>query len=227
MSDCPREGMRDLLPDLVNGTLAPGVRASVEQHVAGCAVCASELALLRSLQASISRMPKIDTARVAAAVRQATREASGPPRSAVVGSISRPATGRWWAIGIAAAAAAVLAAGYFFAHPSPARGPAVPVAVAPSAAPSAPSAPSAPTVTPAPPPRFARADTPKTTSPHESVAVPRAVRASSTGVALEGGLSDLTDDDLRSLLDAASEIQALPSVEPAPVLDTDVGEGDS
>ena len=43
MSDCPREGMRDLLPDLVNGTLAPGVRASVEQHVAGCDECASEL----------------------------------------------------------------------------------------------------------------------------------------------------------------------------------------
>jgi anti-sigma factor RsiW len=68
MTDCPNGALRDLLPDLVNGRLSPEVRYEVERHVAACAECASELALLRGLRASIARAPIVDPARIAAAI---------------------------------------------------------------------------------------------------------------------------------------------------------------
>lgn len=44
-----------LLPWYVNGTLAPEERRSVDDHVAGCAVCARELVALRHVQAGLRR----------------------------------------------------------------------------------------------------------------------------------------------------------------------------
>jgi hypothetical protein len=76
MNDCPRAEIRDLLPDLVHGHLDPELRADVERHVAGCADCAAEVALLRQMRAALDReIPAIDTARIAAAVN-ATRESA-------------------------------------------------------------------------------------------------------------------------------------------------------
>lgn len=85
MTDCPRGDIRDVLPDLIHGTLEATVRAEVERHVATCAECAAEVALLRSMQAALSRGPRVDTARIAAAVRDARRigaPSAGAPRPA-------------------------------------------------------------------------------------------------------------------------------------------------
>jgi anti-sigma factor RsiW len=68
MTDCPNGEMRDRLPDLLHGRLTPAEQEVVEAHVRGCADCRDELALLRSLSASLRRVPRVDVAAVAAAI---------------------------------------------------------------------------------------------------------------------------------------------------------------
>jgi predicted anti-sigma-YlaC factor YlaD len=68
MTDCPRVEIRDLLPDLLAGSLDGGTRARVEEHLRGCAECAAELALLGRARVALSRAPAVDAARIAAAV---------------------------------------------------------------------------------------------------------------------------------------------------------------
>lgn len=65
MRDCPNVEMRELLPDLLHGQLDGRTRAAVEAHVAGCADCARELALLEHVR-KLGRAPAIDAARIAA-----------------------------------------------------------------------------------------------------------------------------------------------------------------
>ena len=68
MTECPNANVRDLLPDLVHGRLDAETRVMVEAHLAGCADCAAEQALLRDLRASLRRTPHLDLAAIAAAV---------------------------------------------------------------------------------------------------------------------------------------------------------------
>ncbi len=84
--------VRDALPDLLHGRLAGDARLRAERHVAECAGCAAELALLRGARAAVhAGAPAIDVAAVAAAVRAATVPAGGvrqPARPAP--EVSRP-----------------------------------------------------------------------------------------------------------------------------------------
>ena len=101
MTDCPDAEIRDQLPLLVAGRLGPAERASVEAHVAACADCRAELALLRRVRAVTAAAPPIDAPRIAAAALEAAR-------------VRRPAvarSGAWrgWRVPAAAAAAVVLA----------------------------------------------------------------------------------------------------------------------
>jgi hypothetical protein len=68
MTDCANGEIRDLLPDWIHGTLGQGEAARVATHVAGCALCASEAALLRTARRALSRGARVDVARIAAAV---------------------------------------------------------------------------------------------------------------------------------------------------------------
>jgi anti-sigma factor RsiW len=68
MNDCPNADVRDLLPDLVHGRLDQATRAMVESHVADCADCRAELALLRDLRAATGRTPALNLGAIAAAV---------------------------------------------------------------------------------------------------------------------------------------------------------------
>lgn len=69
MNDCPNAEIRDLLCDVVHATLAGAERRRVEDHVATCADCAAELALLRRARAVLARAtPAVDASRIAAAI---------------------------------------------------------------------------------------------------------------------------------------------------------------
>ena len=71
MVDCPRDDVRDLLPDLVHDQLEAEARVRVEQHITDCAECAAELELLRALRATAFATPDVNVDRIAAAVRDA------------------------------------------------------------------------------------------------------------------------------------------------------------
>jgi anti-sigma factor RsiW len=68
MIDCPNGDVRDLLPDYLHDRLESSVRTSVERHLATCAACRDELALLRELRGTLRHAPRIDVAAVAAAI---------------------------------------------------------------------------------------------------------------------------------------------------------------
>ncbi|MGI8617779.1 MAG: anti-sigma factor family protein [Gemmatimonadaceae bacterium] len=66
--------IRDVLPELVNGTLPAGEIARVQDHVRACADCAAEVELLRTARAAMRLAPPTDTTRIAAAVQASTAE---------------------------------------------------------------------------------------------------------------------------------------------------------
>jgi hypothetical protein len=59
--------MKDLLPDLLHDRLPAALRAEVEAHVNGCEECTSELLILRQVVA-VSATPRIDASRIVAAL---------------------------------------------------------------------------------------------------------------------------------------------------------------
>lgn len=74
MNDCVNGDIRDVLPELVNGTLPPGDVARVQEHVRACADCAAEVEVLRTARATMRPAPAINTARIAAAVQSSTAQ---------------------------------------------------------------------------------------------------------------------------------------------------------
>jgi hypothetical protein len=96
--DCRRAG--ELLPDLGRGALDAEATAWLNAHLAGCAACRSELALVRRLGAGAAHPPQDLAERVRAAVRGDALSGSGAPA----------ARGRRWGWGVATAAALVLGA---------------------------------------------------------------------------------------------------------------------
>ncbi len=71
MFDCANVEMRELLPELVAGTLDAATRARVEQHVSSCAECASELETLRLVRSAYAPVPTVDVRRIIAALPKA------------------------------------------------------------------------------------------------------------------------------------------------------------
>lgn len=102
MTDCRNAGMRDQLPLLAAGRLDEAARSAVDAHVAGCAECREELALIQRVRATTSRSPEVDVARIAAAVRGSARVTRETP-------LRRGASWGRWRIAAVAAAAALLA----------------------------------------------------------------------------------------------------------------------
>ena len=96
-SECGNAGVRDLLPDLVHGSIGADDRAVVEAHVAGCAACAAELALLREVRSALHAAPAVDVQRI-------VRSLPAPARGRGV----QEANGRRW---LRAAAALLLVGG--------------------------------------------------------------------------------------------------------------------
>ena len=68
MHDMTRDEMQDRLPDLLHGRLSPVDAAALEQHIATDPGLAAELAMLRLVMTSHRSAPRIDVARVVAAL---------------------------------------------------------------------------------------------------------------------------------------------------------------
>lgn len=103
----PHEEVQELLPWLVNGTLAHDEVAFVETHLAGCAQCQAELAAERQLAAAIESSP-VDSE--AAWERMERRlEAAARPEFRGVAPFWRKRVPMGWAVASPLAAAAALA----------------------------------------------------------------------------------------------------------------------
>jgi anti-sigma factor RsiW len=201
MTECTNGEMRDLLPELVSGRLSAEMQLAVEAHVAECEECAEELTLLRALRPALLRGPVVDAQRIAAAVRA---QLPASARSGSSGSSARWSTPRRLAIA-AAALLAVSAAGYVVATRgrSAAQEIAVVQIVHPHTIDSSPQQVIvAPVPAPAPTPRTAPAP-----SPQPQVAV------------VLDNLSDLSDDDVRTLTTSLDGMSAVPDAEPASGID--------
>jgi anti-sigma factor RsiW len=74
MNDCVNGEIRDLLPELVSGTLPAGEAVRVQEHVRACADCAAEVELLRTARAAMRLAPPMNTARIAEAVQASTAQ---------------------------------------------------------------------------------------------------------------------------------------------------------
>jgi anti-sigma factor RsiW len=104
MSDCTNLEIRDLLPDLARGTLSGQTLVAAEQHLATCASCRAELALVQRTRQLLGAAPSVDTSRIAAAVIASARRP--------VPSISAPSRRAWLlaaSVAVIAAAAALVA----------------------------------------------------------------------------------------------------------------------
>jgi hypothetical protein len=217
MSECTNGEMRDLLPELVNERLSAEMQLAVEAHVAECEECAEELALLRALRPALTREPAVDTQRIAAAVRTQV------PASARRGSARRSAP---WRLAIAAAAVlAVSAIGYAMLTRTRSVTPEVAVvrqpdtghvdtanpATAPAPAPAPVVATPPKAIAPTPPQQVAGAP------PH--VAPPTAAPSMVASAGALDNLSDLSDDDVRTLTASLDGLSAVPDAEPAAGVD--------
>jgi hypothetical protein len=67
MGDCTDATMKDLLPDLLHDRLAVALRAEVEAHVSACDDCRAELRILRQVVA-VTATPRVDASRIVAAL---------------------------------------------------------------------------------------------------------------------------------------------------------------
>jgi len=76
MFDCANVEMRELLPDVVAGTLDATTRARVEQHIASCAECASEYETLRLVRSAYASTPAVDVRRIVGALPKVTPTSS-------------------------------------------------------------------------------------------------------------------------------------------------------
>ena len=200
MIDCPNGDVRDLLPDYLHDRLESSARASVERHLAECAACRDELALLRDLRGTLRRAPRIDVAAVAAAI---------PPYWPAA---RKSRAGSWR---VAAAIAAIAIGGTSIALVQRMTHPAQ-VAQRPGAAPTREvpgvvGATTAPTVVPrsATQPESQRAPLLAHAAPPKAELVPAGEELAVAG----STISDLSDSELSDLIGDLDSLDALPSTD--------------
>lgn len=102
MNECMDREIREMLPDVLHGTLAPGDRSRVDAHLAICGECRSELETLRAVHGSAVFAPNIDVDRI---VRQI------PPYGIITPVVRRPTASRTVGWLVASSLALVIAGG--------------------------------------------------------------------------------------------------------------------
>ncbi len=200
MNDCVNAEVRDALPDFINHRLGELDTATMREHIASCADCRAEVAILQEIRSSARLAPKMDVNRIAMALSAYPSITHAPSRSG-----SR----RIWAL---AAAAVIMAVG----------GWAVSMRSVTTETTSVPSV----AVTPAPAPQVAAAvNTGKTVAvaaPSKAAEKPavKSTEVELASLSLVGSTDDLSDADLESLVSGLDGIDAVPSAEPGSVTTT-------
>lgn len=192
MNDCPNGTMRDLLPAYAHGTLSSAERAAVAEHLASCEDCRAEVELIMAASRAFAS-PEIDVGRIVASL-------PAPPRRRVQPTFANRAQRIAAAIAIVAIGAysvvAIRDSKRTNVRSSPAS---VPGSTAGTTLAAAAPPPAAPAVV---------------DSPRHEARTPAAGAASRATMSFGGGISDLSDEQLDTLLGELDGLDALPSVEP-------------
>lgn len=201
MNDCMNAEVRDALPDLMHGRLSDLNRVTMMAHVETCADCREELRLLEEIKASAPLAPRIDVAKIVSALPVPMPTVAGQLVAATPARVRRPSSGLWKMIAVVA----LLATGSLtFAT---ARRQAV--------TPASTSSVAAPVISlPIQSPALQVAVAP---APSKGVAPVQNAGKSTSGLSLTGGVQDLSDDQLESLVKGLDNVDALPSSEPEPM----------
>jgi len=201
MNDCMNAEIRDQLPDLVHDRLDASRRGAILAHVASCADCRDEIELLRVARAMFDRQtPRVDVNYVVNALPLAKPRAVRVERR-------RPLWSDWR---VAAAVTLLIVGGSSVAVLNQQRGGSAAVrASLPASLPVA--------IVPA------RLDSTASSTPRAAAPVPKTEPAPNAVVASgdqeigSSRLSDLTEQQLQTLLDEIDELQATPITDPEPV----------
>ena len=198
MTDCPNAEMRDRLPDLLHERLDARARAAVMAHVAQCVDCRAELTILREARIALtSDMRVVDVNVIAAAViaRAAAPKARRVPWER---------RARVWMDWRVAASIALVAAGAASFAILRARQSDLPQVAPPSVAVAVPA------------PSKATVAVPTNPKPVEQIPAAAPVVAAAE-LSAAGGVGDLSDSDLRALLNDLDSIDVEPATDPEPV----------
>ena len=177
MGDCDNVTIRELLPDYAAGTLDVAARSRVDAHLAGCALCRDELALLATARRMLQPRVSIDTTRVARGVIAAT--VTGRGRRAP----SRVRATRWPAIRLAASIALAAAGLATFGV-------------------------------------WQKGQVTNEPDTLAAVTAPAVTARGTAALAPVGGLAELDEDQLNSLLDDIASLEVAPAAEPSDIVPT-------
>lgn len=202
MNECVNAEVKEALPDLLNGRLSALDTATMNAHVESCADCRAELELLRQAKTSALLAPRMDAAKIAAAIRPY-------PRVPAHVEPARPVAARFRTLRIAAVAAIVAVGGLLWSVSS--RDNADPVArtAVNTASPADPAAAPAEIASPRAVPDLAQ----------------KANETQVASLSLVGSTSDLSDADLELLVAELDAMESLPAEEPQSFTNTveDIG----
>jgi anti-sigma factor RsiW len=109
MTDCPNGELRDLLPLLAHDALDAAEAARVREHVATCAECRAELALLDAVRAqAVAATPVVSVSAILAGVQRATADTAGSATRGVLRALPAKRRSAWVPQRYAAAAASLV-----------------------------------------------------------------------------------------------------------------------
>ncbi|HUQ48742.1 MAG TPA: zf-HC2 domain-containing protein [Gemmatimonadaceae bacterium] len=204
MNDCMNAEVRDALPDLLHGRLSDLDTITMRAHIETCADCREEVRLLEEVLGSAPIAPRIDVAGIVAALPAAIPAVADQLVASAPARARRQSSLLWK---VAAVAALLVTGSLTFAN---ARRQAV---VSPET-----SASIATPATSGRAPASAQSQAVSVTGvTNQVVASVNAVGKSNAGLSLTGGVQDLSDDQLESLVNGLDNVEAIPSGEPEPM----------
>ena len=214
MGDCPNVEMRELLPERVAGTLAAADMARVDAHMATCEMCTYESTVIRSARRAMRGGASVNVARISGAVVAATRTPVARRRALP--------TRRWtgWRAAASIALVAIGATSVAVWNGIQSR-PAETVAGRGVQTTAVLGGPATVTVSPnvrTPENTVAAAGSPTVVATRGGAQSEGTARATANGLTAAGGLSDLTDDELESLLGDIGTLDATAVDEPQEIM---------
>lgn len=198
MNKCIDTEIQEMLPDLLHGSLDGHERQQVEAHLATCESCREDLDVIRTVKGAAVFAPAIDVDRVARQI---------PPYRMIVPGVEQPTRTRIvsWLVA-AAVILAIVGGGSVLISKQLKTTPATIATAGPESV-KVPIAKKTPN------------DSQATATKVESLtpAHPRAL-------ALSSDIDNLSDGNLRQLMNDMNQFDALPAAEPEPVIAVDSGD---